>query len=105
MPRYILVDHRTGLIWADTADLCGNFVDVPNPVEAARVVDATLRDLGSRYDLVTRLEPHETGYVVHMGDQHGQFLVPVVRDGRDPARVGEIVAKCPVAGVVRVTHA
>ncbi len=95
MPRYILQDNASGFLWGDTADFAAGRQTDLTPVDAARLLDASLGEYGRRYELLT-YDPRttETGYHVYRADVDGSEAVPVITDGQDQEQIAAVERDC-----------
>lgn len=101
MPRYILIDNYSGYIFGDTADLDGWNDTERTPVDAARLLDESIGELGREYTLIGH-NPRDTstGYHVYRADVDGSDAVTVVTDGQDREVIEAVERDCEYVGYV-----
>ena len=107
MPRFIVINNRTGYIIGDTANIGGKIVAVDHPVEACRYIDEVRGARGKNYTQVARgdLTLNAAGYRVYRADEAGAELVPVVVDGQDTHVIEDVESQCPLVAMIRVMSA
>lgn len=93
MPRYILIDRESGYIFADTAALHGFCASSGTPADAARALDADLKNEPAAYE-----ETHNRDlfaiYDVYRADVRGSEAVPVVQDGQSQEIIEAVTRDC-----------
>lgn len=94
--RYILIDNASGYIWGDQHDM-PNFRG--RALEYAAALDANLGTHGRQYSEVFwyDLAFNESGYHVYTAPE----LFPPVVDGRDPATIAAVAARCSYLTSIR----
>ena len=86
MAIYILIDHASGNVFADTRDMDGQQVPVATAQEAVAALNALMGSTG--------------GFHAFRADWQGSEAVPVVIDGQDTATIREIERRCKYEGFV-----
>ena len=98
MPRYILIEEDSGYIWGDTARLPEFANTEQTPIDAARVLDESLREYDREYKQVF---PHEIrgqgGYLVYEADDD----FPVVYNGQDRGEIEAVESACRLVCAVQ----
>jgi hypothetical protein len=93
MARYILIDHNSGYIWGDSADLDGK-IFTGTPAEYAIALDTSLNNYDGSY---TYCEVYENTasktYDVYRVDIDGSEIIPVVRDGQDQETIDAVTER------------
>jgi len=97
MAHYILIDNHSGYIFADTRDLPGYSDSDHGPADAARLLEAQLKEGESDWSergFFSRPASNEDGYFVFRIDNDGSEAVPVVRDGQDKDTIEAVERSC-----------
>lgn len=97
MPRFILIDMHSGLVFGDTANIQGEAHFPATALEAARLVDTLdLGEYGRSYSEVTRAGlMGRTGYLVYQAESDGPGAFPAITDGGDLATIQAVQISCP----------
>jgi hypothetical protein len=95
MARYILIDRSSGFIFADTADLPGFDPNAGTPIDAAKALDADIKNEPAEWEETGRYES-ACGDVfdVWRADINGSEAVPVVQNGQDQEMIDAVERDC-----------
>jgi hypothetical protein len=104
MARYILIDNNSGYVFGDTADYASARSDL-TPIEAARLLDESIGELGRTYRETANPRDTSTGYHVYRADVRGSEAVPVVTDGQDQDYIESVQRDCEYVTFVTCSQA
>lgn len=103
MARYILIDHYSGYIFADSAEFIGVDPDQEiTPTYAAQYLDETLGNPSHEYELLPSNPRDASGYDVYRADINGSEAVPAVTDGQDQSVIDAVLRDCEYVGFIKV---
>jgi len=100
MPRFILIDSKSGFIFGDTADYAAGESDL-TPAGAARLLDLSIGEHNRTYtELAENPQTEQQGYEVYALDRPG--VIDVVNEGQDRAFIDDVVRHGTYAGFVLI---
>lgn len=92
MPRYILIDHRSGYIRAVN--------QAANPLSACQIYDRASQRSSRKYEVVDQLTPNDPAYRVYHADDD----LPLITDGEDLHVIERVEHQCSLAALIRFTE-
>lgn len=105
MARYILIDHYSGFIFADSADLEGH-IFAGTPIAFAVAFDLSINERGRVYEEVSRsqLAANDTAYHIYRADVGGSEQVGPIWDGQAQELIDAVERDCRYETTIRVTR-
>jgi hypothetical protein len=102
VPRFILIDHNTGVIFGDTAAYAPEEQSGLTPIAAARLLDEReVHHIGRSYALLAHAaHDNSTGYEVY----HADDAFPVASDGQHRDTIRRVIRYCEFIGFVAASN-